>query len=77
MAFAAPPALNRSRTSDAVWRDPGLVLSQTCGFPFSTRLRGMVRLVGTPIYDVLGCDGPFYSSMIVVRTDEPASGLPS
>ena len=30
---------------------PALVLSQTCGYPFATRLRGMVRLVGTPIYD--------------------------
>ena len=36
---------------------PGCVLSQTCGYPFSTRLRGMVRLVGTPIYDVPGCEG--------------------
>ena len=33
---------------------PALVLSQTCGYPFATRLRGMVRLVGTPIYDVPG-----------------------
>ena len=59
MAFRRPPALDRSRTSDAVWRDPALVLSQTCGYPFATRLRGMVRLVGTPIYDALGCDGPY------------------
>jgi ABC-type phosphate/phosphonate transport system substrate-binding protein len=71
----APPALNRSRKTDAVWRDPTLLLSQTCGYPFATRLRGMVKLVGTPTYDALGCDGPFYSSIVVVRTDEPADRL--
>jgi ABC-type phosphate/phosphonate transport system substrate-binding protein len=71
----APNKLERWRPSDTVWRDPGLVLSHTCGYPFSTRLRGIVRLVGTPIYDVPGCDGPYYSSMIVVRADEPGERL--
>ncbi len=73
--IAAPPMLDRWRSSDTIWRHPDLLLSQTCGFPFSTRLRGMVRLVGTPIYDVPGCEGAFYSSMIVVRADEPAGRL--
>jgi ABC-type phosphate/phosphonate transport system substrate-binding protein len=73
--IAAPPTLDRSRSSDAIWRDPGLVLSQTCGYPFSTRLRGMVRLVGTPVYNVPGCEGAYYSSMIVTRGDEPAGRL--
>ncbi len=68
----APTTIERSRSRDAVWRDPGLVLSQTCGFPFSTRLRGMVRLVGVPNYRVPGCQGADYSSMIVTRRDEPA-----
>jgi len=71
----APAMLDRSREPDSVWRDSGLVLSQTCGFPFSTRLRGMVRLVGTPAYGVAGCEGPRYSSMIVVRNDEPSKRL--
>lgn len=73
--FSAPPTLDRTRRSDGIWRDPGLVLSQTCGYPFSTRLRGIVRLVGTPIYDVAGCRGSRYSSMIVVSIDEPAARL--
>jgi ABC-type phosphate/phosphonate transport system substrate-binding protein len=73
--MSAPLKLDRFRPSEAIWRSPGLVLSQTCGFPFSTRLRGMVRLVGTPIYNVPGCQGPYYSSMIVVRNDEPAGRL--
>jgi ABC-type phosphate/phosphonate transport system substrate-binding protein len=75
LGVSAPPSLDRSRASDSVWRDAGLVFSQTCGFPFSTRLRGIVRLIGTPVYDVPGCDGPYYSSMIVVRSSEPAERL--
>jgi ABC-type phosphate/phosphonate transport system substrate-binding protein len=73
--IAAPDKLDRWRPSDAIWRDPGLMLSHTCGYPFSTRLRAIVRLVGTPIYDVPGCDGALYSSMIVVRADEPGERL--
>ena len=73
--IAAPSSLDQSRSFDSVWRDAGLVLSQTCGFPFSTRLRGIVRLVGTPVYDVPGCDGAYYSSMIVTRNSEPVETL--
>jgi ABC-type phosphate/phosphonate transport system substrate-binding protein len=73
--IAAPASLDQSRSFDSVWRDAGLVLSQTCGFPFSTRLRGIVRLVGTPAYDVPGCEGAYYSSMIVTRNSEPAESL--
>jgi ABC-type phosphate/phosphonate transport system substrate-binding protein len=73
--IAAPSKLDRSRPSDSVLRDPGLVLSHICGFPFSMRLRGMVHLVGTPIYDVPGWQGGSYSSMILVRSDEPGERL--
>jgi len=73
--IAAPLSLERRREIDSVWRDEGLVLSQTCGLPFSTRLRGQVQLIGTPIYDVPGCEGPCYSSMIVVRSDDSAETL--
>lgn len=73
--IAAPETVDRSRDADLVWRDPGLVLSQTCGFPFSTRLRGIVRLVAVPTYGVAGCQGLHYSSMIVARSTEPAEEL--
>jgi ABC-type phosphate/phosphonate transport system substrate-binding protein len=71
----APRTLDRSHSHDAVWRDPALVLSQTCGYPFSTRLRGMVRLIGTPVYEATGCDGPYYSSMIVKRSGDSVGRL--
>jgi ABC-type phosphate/phosphonate transport system substrate-binding protein len=68
--IAAPDRLDRARPCEEVWHDPGLVLSQTCGYPFSTRLMQHVRLVLTPAYDVEGCDHGFYSSLIVVRHGE-------
>jgi ABC-type phosphate/phosphonate transport system substrate-binding protein len=73
--IAASETLDRSRSSEEVWRDPGLVLSQTCGFPVATRLRDFVRLVATPIYDVEGCDGPRYSSFIVASSAERGGPL--
>jgi hypothetical protein len=68
----APDALDRARPSEDVWLDPGLLLSQACGFPFATRLRRHVQLVGTPHHAVDGCRGPYYSSFIVVRKEDPA-----
>ncbi len=71
----APDALDRSRDVEAVWRDPGLVLSQTCGFPYATRLIDAVSYVATPVYGVEGCEGPHYSSAIVARRDEREAAL--
>ena len=61
-----PGTLERRRHPRELWTDPALVLGQTCGLPFVTRLRGKVRLLATPCYGAAGCDGPLYSSMIVV-----------
>ena len=51
----------------AFWRRRDLLLSQTCGYPYMTGLRGQVALVATPCYDFAGCSGSDYSSVIVVR----------
>lgn len=67
--------LDRARPLDAIWRDPRLLLAQTCGYPLVTSLAGVVVPVATPVYDLPGCDGPWYRSVIVVRADEPASDL--
>lgn len=73
--IGAPATLDRSRSADEVWRDAGLVLSQTCGFPYATRLRDSVSLVATPIYDADGCEGPHYSSFVVARGGEGGGAL--
>lgn len=53
----------------ALWRRRDLLLSQTCGYPYMTQLRGEVTLVATPCYDFAGCSGSDYSSVIVARED--------
>ncbi|POR48828.1 ABC-type phosphate/phosphonate transport system substrate-binding protein [Paraburkholderia eburnea] len=50
-----------------LWRRPDLLLSQTCGFPY--RMLGVanaVHLLATPAFDVEGCEGAFYRSVLVV-----------
>ena len=69
-----PDALDRSRPLAEIWRDPGLLLAQSCGYPLVFSLRDAVRLVGTPCYDLPGCAGPDYCSFIVVARGNPAQG---
>jgi ABC-type phosphate/phosphonate transport system substrate-binding protein len=71
----APDTLDRRPAYAEVWGEPGLVLAQTCGYPFATRLRGKVRLVATPCYRAAGCEGARYRSLILVRADDPAGSL--
>lgn len=73
--LAAPSALDRSQAGEAIWLDPNLVLSQTCGYPYATELGGVVRLVATPVYEAEGCEGPLYSSMVVARRGEGVASL--
>jgi ABC-type phosphate/phosphonate transport system substrate-binding protein len=63
----APTRLSRGADSARIWRDPGLIFGQTCGYPYITQLRGAARLVATPIYTFSGCEGPAHGSAIVVN----------
>ena len=71
----APLALDRRPDYTSAWLEPGLVLSQTCGYPYVTRLRGRVRLVATPVYRADGCDGARYRSIVLVRANDRAENL--
>ncbi len=57
------------------WREPGLVFSQTCGWPWATQYRNALNLVATPVSSIPGCDGDTYSSMVIVRADAAAETL--
>ena len=59
----------------AHWRSPGLLLSQTCGYPFSTMLFDQVQLVGTFAYAVPGARGIACRSQLVCRTTDPRKAL--
>lgn len=70
-----PAALTEPDDLVAHWRDPALLLSQSCGYPFVTSLAGRVRYVATPCFAIPGCEGGFYRSAVVVRREEPAETL--
>ncbi|MFN3936737.1 MAG: phosphate/phosphite/phosphonate ABC transporter substrate-binding protein [Gemmobacter sp.] len=71
--IAAPPRLTRGGDLWDHWLDPGLVLSQTCGLPFRSRLHDRVVLIGTPDYGLPGCPPGYYRSVLVARADDPRS----
>ncbi len=70
-----PVRLDRRRGLRSIWRDPRLLLGQTCGLPYVHELRTSVQLVATPCYGVPGCDGPYYRSLVVTRAAEQARSL--
>ena len=74
--IVGPVQLSRRSDEFSVWTNPELLLSQTCGMPYRTWLHGKVQLVGTPDYDLEGCQPGFYRSAWVVRRDDPKTALP-
>lgn len=67
---AAPRALDRSRSVDAVWRDGRLLFGQTCGYPLVSEPDLSLRVLGVPVYDVPGCSPGEHLSHVVVRHDD-------
>ena len=57
------------------WLHPDLILGQTCGLPFITKLCSAVELVGTPDYGVEGCPPGFYHSTLVASAADPRMQL--
>ena len=51
------PALDRGADYTALWRDPRLLFSQTCGYPFTHEFSGRLKLIATPHYGADGCSG--------------------
>lgn len=72
--FDAPDCLWREDDLAAFWHSPNLLIGQTCGLPFATDLAGIVRLIGTPAYDI-GCRPGFYYSVLIAPRGRRYSGL--
>ena len=70
-----PADLTEPEVLGSHWQDPTLLLSQTCGYPFTTSLAGRVRYVATPCFAVPRCEDASYRSAVVVRRDDPAPSL--
>ncbi|CUH81234.1 phosphate/phosphite/phosphonate ABC transporters, periplasmic binding protein [Tritonibacter multivorans] len=70
-----PEALDREIDMWEAWQSPDLLLAQTCGMPFRTRLYGKVQLVATPDYGLPGCPAGHYNSVIIARKDRVGNDL--
>lgn len=67
---AAPDALTRGVDGQAIWRDPDLLLAQTCWGPLEAGLANNVQVLAQPDYSSFeGGSGSLYSSAIVMRRD--------
>ena len=70
--IGAPVALSRPDDLSVPWRNPDLLVGQTCGLPFvSGRCPGTI-LIGRPDYGVEGASGGTYASAVICRANEAA-----
>ena len=70
----APGEIERSADLEDLWRNPSLLLSQTCGFPYANMLFDDVTLVGTPAYAAIdAAPGHYFSVLIARKGNEPQS----
>lgn len=67
---AAPAELSKWSDLWALWRDPDLLLAQTCSLPYRAILQEQVALVGAPDHALPGCAAGEYYSVFVIRADE-------
>ena len=71
----APERLDLSRRPVPDGIGPEVLFTQVCGFPLFRRYRGQAVILGTPCYDLEGCDGPTHRAAFIVRAADPAGGL--
>lgn len=60
-----------------LWLSPQLLLTQTCGYPLMTALRGKVRVIGRPRYELPDGSGGNHCSLLLSRADDPRRTLPA
>jgi len=57
------------------WTSPSTLLSQSCGYPLVTQLADRVSVLARPQFDIEGCEGHGYCSVVVVRAEAPVASL--
>lgn len=63
--------LSREGNYSGLWLHPNLTFSQTCGYPFTHKLKGLVNYIATPHFNVAGCQGANYFSIVFAREQKP------
>jgi ABC-type phosphate/phosphonate transport system substrate-binding protein len=71
----SPTRLTRGGELAVLWRHPGLIFGQACGYPYASGLRDAVTLIAAPEYSFPGCEGASHRSFIIRRVDDPRRAL--
>jgi ABC-type phosphate/phosphonate transport system substrate-binding protein len=71
----APKGLTQGGDLAALWRHSGLILGQTCGYPYVTALKETVTLIAAPEYSFPGCEGASHRSFIIRRLSDARRAL--
>lgn len=58
-----------------LWLSPHLLITQTCGYPLMTQLRGQVQVVGRPVYQLPHSADGNHCSVLVARADDARGRL--
>ncbi|OIN44915.1 phosphate ABC transporter substrate-binding protein [Pseudomonas azotoformans] len=58
-----------------LWLAPELLVTQTCGYPLMTQLRGKVRVIGRPRYELPHSSQGEHCSLLLTRDDNPRHRL--
>lgn len=59
----------------SLWLAPELLMTQTCGYPLMTQLRGQVRVIGRPRYELPHSSHGEHCSLLLTRDDNPRQTL--
>ena len=70
-----PKLLIKPEDYYAHWRNPTLLLSQTCGFPLTHELHNQVQYVATQSYQTAYTKGPTYCSLVLVHKTNSANNI--
>lgn len=62
-----PESLDRKTPIWDVWQSEDLLLSQTCGLPYRSKLHDRVQMIATPDYSLANATPGYYYSVFVVR----------
>ncbi len=65
----------RFNTDNKTLSDPHLLIGQTCGYPLVTQYSELLTPVCVPHFNVSGCDGPNYSSAMIVSAQSTFQSL--
>lgn len=70
--IGAEARLRRPEDIEACWRDPRLILGQTCGWPYVSQLRGIVFPFARFDFALGGLPGDYHSVFIAAEEADPS-----